>query len=64
MKYHINAFFGWIRASEIASTEEMDEFCEELESFHQLRLKWDDQEWFPKREVLRNDSLGLTTATQ
>ena len=64
MKYHINAFFGWIRTSEIASTEDMDEFCEELESFHQLRLKWDDQEWFPKREVSRNDSLVLATANQ
>ena len=64
MKYQVNAFFGWIRTSEIASTEEMDEFFEELESFHQLRLKWDDQEWFPKREVSRNDSLVLATANQ
>jgi hypothetical protein len=64
MKYQVNAFFGWIRTSEIASTEEMDEFFEELESFRQLRLKWDDQEWFPKREVSRNDSLVLATANQ
>ena len=64
MKYQVNAFFGWIRTSEIASTEEMEEFCEELESFRQLCLKWDDQEWFPKKEVSRNDSQALATADQ
>ena len=51
MKYHVNAFFGWIRFSEIVSPDETEEYS-------------DDQEWFPKGAVLKNDNAsGLATAT-
>ena len=64
MKYHVNTFFGWVQFSEIVSPDETEEFSEDLKAFHELRLKWDDQEWFPKREVSRNETARLVPATR
>ena len=33
MKYHVKAFFGWIRFSEIVSTDQMEESNEDIKSF-------------------------------
>ena len=54
MKHHVTAVFGWVRFSEIVPPEEMEESSFDLKSFQKLRLKWDDQEWFPRRATPKN----------
>ena len=64
MRYYVNACFGWIRFSEIVSQSDLEESNDDLKSFEKLRLKWDGQEWFPRRSIPKNDTPRLTTVTQ
>ena len=64
MKYHVNAFFGWVRFSEIVLPAGIEEYSEDLKSFDEKRLKWNNQQWFPKRAVLKNDTSLLAAANR
>ena len=64
MRYYVDACYGWVRFSEIVSQSDLEESNDDLKSFETVRLKWDDQEWFPKRVVSENESVRLVPATR
>ena len=64
MKHHVSAVFGWIRFSEIVLADEMEEYSDDLKSFEKLRLKWDGQQWFPKRAASAADPLCVAAANR
>ncbi|SVD04224.1 uncharacterized protein METZ01_LOCUS357078 [marine metagenome] len=64
MKYHVNAFFGWVRFSEIVLPAGMEEYSEDLKSFDEKRLKWNNQQWFPKRTASAADPLCVAAANR